>query len=72
MGTRAKPLPDYRPPTFAAPRFPDNPAEALQTDPASLLARHPDDPEGEVWEKLANPEKPRVIATLRALKDTGS
>lgn len=49
-------------------------AEALNTDPASLLMRNPSDPEGiwSVWDNVPPIERPRAIEILRAFTRTGT
>jgi transcriptional regulator with XRE-family HTH domain len=49
-------------------------AEALQTDPASLLMRNPLDPEGvwSVWDQIPPTERPRAIAIMKTLTKTGT
>ena len=49
-------------------------AEALDTDPASLLIRNPLDPEGiwSVWEALPTADRARAIEVLKALRRTGT
>lgn len=49
-------------------------ADALTTDPASLLMRDPSDPEGiwSVWETVPPEERVRAIEVLRALARTGT
>lgn len=49
-------------------------AEALNTDPASLLMRDPADPEGiwSVWENVPAVERTRAIEMLRVFTRTGT
>lgn len=44
-------------------------SEALGCEPADLLNRHPEDPEGvwSVWKKLDSGDRTRALAILRAL-----
>lgn len=48
-------------------------ADALNTDPASLLMRNPLDPDGiwTVWDQIPPTERARAIEVLRALTRTG-
>ena len=45
-------------------------ADALQTDPASLIMRDPSDPDGiwSIWDTLSIPERRQGIAVLKAVK----
>jgi transcriptional regulator with XRE-family HTH domain len=49
-------------------------AAALGTDPASLLVRHPRDPEGiwALWETLSPAQRRRVVAIIKALIEADS
>lgn len=49
-------------------------AEALATEPASLLIRNPTDPEGiwSIWDTAKPGERERIVAIARALRSTGS
>lgn len=49
-------------------------ADALQTDPASLLMRNPSDPEGiwSVWEKATPVKRRQIIEIAKTLLKTAS
>jgi len=49
-------------------------AEALQTDPASLLMRNPDDPEGiwSVWENAKEGQRRQIVEIAKTLVKTGT
>jgi len=49
-------------------------ADALNTDPPSLLMRNPKDPDGiwTIWEQIPPEERPRAIEVLKALARTGT
>lgn len=49
-------------------------ADALNTDPASLLMRNPLDPEGvwSVWDQIPPTERARAIEMLRVFARTGT
>ena len=48
-------------------------AEALGTDPASLLMRDPSDPDGiwSIWDQIPASDRPRAIDVLKALARAG-
>lgn len=49
-------------------------AEALQTDPASLLMRNPSDPEAiwSIWEQAKPGERQTIVDVARAIAKTGT
>lgn len=49
-------------------------AEALRTDPASLIMRNPEDPDGiwTIWEQAKPGERLQIVAVARALTKTGT
>lgn len=49
-------------------------AEALQTDPPSLLIRNPQDPEGiwSIWDQAKPGEKKMIVDLARAVVKTGT
>lgn len=48
-------------------------ADALQTDPASLLMRNPEDPEGiwSIWDNALPGERQTIVEVAKAIAKTG-
>jgi transcriptional regulator with XRE-family HTH domain len=49
-------------------------ADALQTDPASLLMRNPEDPEGiwSIWDQAKPAVRQQIVAIAKTIAKTGS